>query len=390
MTQTPPRWDLSKVYPSLESPEFLNAFSQLKQRIIDFEEKLCQIESLGVECEPALLADPLNHSIEWINETSLLVNTLEAYVYSFTSTDSFNNFAKRTSSELDQLMVELRKYETRMRRWVGILAPLLPQITERPGSAYEHTFWLKETAEQSRFLMSQPEESLASELSLDGAMAWSKLQGTITSQHTVDFDLEGEVKKLSLSALINLRTHPMEEVRRRAYEAEMVVWESIKEPLAAALNGIKGTVNTLNRRRGRQDGLHSALDHNRINRETLEALLSVMRESFPMFRRYFQAKARLLNKPQLAWWDLFAPVGKASRTFTYDEAKAIVLDNFERFSSTLAEYARRALDNNWIDAEQRPGKLGGGFCMSVPGVKESRILINFDGSLDSITTLPTN
>lgn len=387
MTQTPPRWDLSKVYPSLESPEFLNAFSQLKQRIIDFEEKLCQIESLGVECEPALLADPLNHSIEWINETSLLVNTLEAYVYSFTSTDSFNNFAKRTSSELDQLMVELRKYETRMRRWVGILAPLLPQITERPGSAYEHTFWLKETAEQSRFLMSQPEESLASELSLDGAMAWSKLQGTITSQHTVDFDLEGEVKKLSLSALINLRTHPMEEVRRRAYEAEMVVWESIKEPLAAALNGIKGTVNTLNRRRGRQDGLHSALDHNRINRETLEALLSVMRESFPMFRRYFQAKARLLNKPQLAWWDLFAPVGKASRTFTYDEARRIVLNNFERFSSTLTEYARRALDNNWIDAEQRPGKLGGGFCMSVPGVKESRILINFDGSLDSITTL---
>ena len=387
MTQTPPRWDLSKVYPSLESPEFLNAFSQLKQRIIDFEEKLCQIESLGVECEPAFLAEQLNHSIEWINETSLLVNTLEAYVYSFTSTDSFNNFAKRTSSELDQLMVELRKYETRIRRWVGILAPLLPQITERPGSAHEHTFWLKETAEQSRFLMSQPEESLASELSLDGAMAWSKLQGTITSQHTVDFDLEGEVKKLSLSALINLRTHPMEEVRRRAYEAEMVVWESIKEPLAAALNGIKGTVNTLNRRRGRQDGLHSALDHNRINRETLEALLSVMRESFPIFRRYFQAKARLLNKPQLAWWDLFAPVGKASRTFTYDEARRIVLNNFERFSSTLTEYARRALDNNWIDAEQRPGKLGGGFCMSVPGVKESRILINFDGSLDSITTL---
>ena len=72
-----------------------------------------------------------------------------------------------------------------------------------------------------------------------------------------------------------------------------MAWEQVREPLAAALNGIKGTVNTLNRRRGRTDALHSAIDGARIDRATLEAMLGAMEASFPMFRRYFKAKAKL-------------------------------------------------------------------------------------------------
>jgi len=101
--------------------------------------------------------------------------------------------------------------------------------------------------------MSQPEEALAAELNLSGANAWQKLQGTITSQMTVDFEMDGKVQSLPMPALINLRSHPDEDVRRRAYEAESKAWESVKEPLAACLNGIKGTSVTLNQHRGRTD-----------------------------------------------------------------------------------------------------------------------------------------
>jgi oligoendopeptidase F len=53
----------------------------------------------------------------------------------------------------------------------------------------------------------------------------------------------------------------------------------------------------------------------------------------------------------------------------------------------LRDFAEHAFASHWIDAEQRDGKRGGAFCMEVPGVGESRILSNFDGSLDSVTTL---
>jgi oligoendopeptidase F len=86
----------------------------------------------------------------------------------------------------------------------------------------------------------------------------------------VDFELDGEVKKLPMPALINLHSHPDESVRRRAYEAEMKAWDSVREPLAGAMNGVKGTTHTLNVHRGRKDSLHARSTRARIDRPTLE------------------------------------------------------------------------------------------------------------------------
>jgi pepF/M3 family oligoendopeptidase len=190
-----------------------------------------------------------------------------------------------------------------------------------------------------------------------------------------------------MPALINLRAHADEGTRRRAYEAENKAWEGVKETLAACLNGVKGETNTLFKKRGRKDALHFAIDSARINRKTLDAMLGAMKDSFPMFRRYFQAKAKKLGKDKLAWWDLFAPVGNANKVYSFEEARDFILENFGKFSPELRDMAATAFKNNWIDAEQREGKSGGAFCMGVPGVRESRILSNYDGSFDGVSTL---
>jgi pepF/M3 family oligoendopeptidase len=235
--------------------------------------------------------------------------------------------------------------------------------------------------------MSEDEEVLESELSLSGSRAWTKLQGTVTSQKTVDFELNGETKAMPMPALINLHAHPEEDVRKRAYEAEMAAWETVKEPLAACMNGIKGWVNTVNAHRGRTDALHAPIDQARIDRQTLEAMMGAMEESFPVFRRYFKAKAARFGQEALPWWNVFAPTGKLDKEYTFDEAADFILQNFGKFSPELADFAKTAFDHHWIDAEQRSGKRGGAFCMPVPGVKESRVLCNFDGSLDQVMTI---
>jgi pepF/M3 family oligoendopeptidase len=244
-----------------------------------------------------------------------------------------------------------------------------------------------EAAEQSKYQMDDEQEGLASELSLSGGNAFGKLQGTVTSQLSVDFELDGSTKKLPMPALINLRSHPDENTRHRGYEAENKAWESVKETLAACLNGVKGETITLNKRRGRQDAVHSALEAARIDRKTLEAMLGAMEASFPMFRRYFAAKAKKLGKEKLAWWDIFAPLGKTDKVYSFEDARDFILANFGKFSRDLSGFAKRAFDRNWIDAEQRDGKRGGAFCMGVSGVQESRVLCNFDGSFDQVSTI---
>jgi oligoendopeptidase F len=115
-------------------------------------------------------------------------------------------------------------------------------------------------------------------------------------------------------------------------------------------------------------------------------MMNSARESFPAFRRYLRAKARLLGEPALPWYDLFAPVGSGPRAWSFEEAEAFIVEQFGTFSDRMRGLAERAFGERWIDAEPRSGKVGGAFCMALrPG--ESRILANFTPVYGGVNTL---
>ena len=383
-----PHWNLTNVYPSLESKEFKSAVFAFKEQVSDLGDYFVEVvNKTNANTPPKELGTIVGEVVDRLNAIYTLSVTIKPYIYSFVSTDSHNKIATRSISEFEQASLPLTNLEVQLKAWMGRIASALDDSLEYSPSARAHVFMLKEAAEQSKYLMSETEEGLAAELSLSGGNAWGKLQGTVTSQLSVDFELDGKSQKLPMPALINLRSHPDEGTRHRAYDAESAAWDSVRETLAACLNGVKGEVVTLNKRRGREDALHSALESARIDRPTLEAMLAAMQASFPVFRQYFQHKAKLLGKEKLAWWDLFAPVGKTGKTYSFEDASGFILANFENFSPELRTFSERAFANNWIDAEMRDGKRGGGFCMKVQSVQESRILVNFDGSQDQISTI---
>jgi pepF/M3 family oligoendopeptidase len=383
-----PHWDLSNVYPGLDSRELADGMKALSVLLGSIEELTAKRLSSTTAASPVDdLARIVDTAIDLFNAAYRDTTTITVYIDSFVSTDSYNTTAVRMMSECEQLQVRLKQQWTRFQAWLGGIASVMPEALAGSANGRSHSFVLTEAAGQARYLMSDPEEMLAAELSLSGANAWGKLQRTVTSQITVDFELDGKTEALPMPALINLRTHPDEAVRRRAYETEMREWEKVKEPLAACLNGVKGTAVVLARKRGRPDSLHEAVDMARIDAATLEALLGAMRDSLPLFRRYFARKAQRLGKNQLAWWDLFAPTGKPGGSFSWGEARAFILENFGRFSPRLRTFAEHAFNSRWIDAEPRDGKAGGGFCAPLPRVKESRILVNFDGSFELVATV---
>lgn len=385
---TPPRWDMTNVYPSLESKEFKASVEDYKDQVVSLEKFFNKKLSIATAKTPAKeLAPLIGQAIDRFNSIQTFSGTIGPFIYAYVSTNSHDKIAMRALSEFEQAGLPMNKLTVKFRSWLGRLGPKLDKAIGTNKTAKQHAFMLKEAAEQSQYQMSDDLEALAAEMSLSGGNAFEKLQGTLTSQLSVDFELDGKVQKLPMPALINLRSHSDGSVRRRAYEAENKAWEGAKEVLAACLNGVKGEAITLNKGRGRKDVLHSALDAARIDRKTLEAMLSAMEASFPMFHKYFNAKAKKLGKEKLAWWDIFAPLGKTDKKYTFDEARDFILENFGKFSPDLKAFAGRAFDHHWIDAEQRDGKRGGAFCMGVSGVKESRVLCNFDGSFDQVTTI---
>jgi pepF/M3 family oligoendopeptidase len=199
-------------------------------------------------------------------------------------------------------------------------------------------------------------------------------------------EIDGETQTLPMSAVRNLAFAADRELRRRAYDAELASWEKVAVPLAAAMNGVKGEVATLARRRGWDSPLEAALFDNGIDRPTLDAMLEAAWAAFPDFRRYLKAKARGLGLERLAWYDLFAPMGGGDLHWTYAEAEQFIAAQFHSYSARLGNLAGRAFAEKWIDAEPRDGKVDGGFCMHLRA-GESRILMNYTPSYKSLNVL---
>ncbi|MDP9358253.1 MAG: M3 family oligoendopeptidase, partial [Chloroflexota bacterium] len=384
-----PHWDMTVVYPSLESPEFATGFEEVIRQIDDLVQ-LFDAHDVGQRVAAPLDDGTVTTFEEVTNQLNRLlerIETLNAYIAAFVTTDSRNSLAQAKASELQQRQVKVAQLGTRYAAWIGSLD--LPALIERSTMAREHAFPLEQLQVQAQHLMSPQEEALAAELRPSGGSAWSRLHGDVSSQLEVPLKVEDELRLLPMSAVRNLAHDPDRAVRRRAYEAELAAWERAALPLAAAMNGIKGEVNTLAARRGWASPLDAALFDSRIDRTTLDVMLGAAEEEFPTFRRYLRAKARVLGVSALAWYDLFAPVGEdaaAAKRWNFATGSAFIVDRFGAYSPKLAQFAERAFRERWIDAEPRPGKRDGAFCMSLRG-DESRILANYQSSYDAVSTL---
>jgi pepF/M3 family oligoendopeptidase len=384
-TATLPQWDMSAYYPSLDHAAVdadLKKFSDDVDALTTAfdQHAIGSGASTGVD---ATTVQTFENFLDQLNDAMTLQVQLGTYLNSFITTDAGNTLAQSKFSGMQKDSARLSQLQTRWTAWLGALD--VDALIEQSQVADAHRFYLKQAQQQAQRLMTPEAEGLASELNLSGALAWAKLHGNVASQLTVEIELDGETQTLPMSAMRNLASNPDGEVRRRAYEAELDAWQKAEVPLAAALNGVKGQVGTLAKKRGWGSPLDVALFQSSIDRETLDAMMTAAEESFPDFRRYLKAKAKALGQDTLTWYDMFAPIGQG-REWTYSEASAFVTEQFGTFSDKMKGLAVRAFEENWIDVEARPGKRDGAFCMG-PRAGESRILMNFKPTYGAVKTL---
>jgi oligoendopeptidase F len=381
-----PRWDLSALFPGLESLEFVEGFNRLLSGI---DHLINLFDEVGITATPASRSEiaPLadfEQVLNALNDVSQQLESMGSYLFGCISTDSRDELAQARFSQFQDRAVALDKLQTRFTAWVGILP--IEELVKRSTLAAEHDFPLRQLHAAARHLMSEEAEALAAELSPSSGAAWAKLHDNLTSQISAKVELEGREQTLPMSAIRNLAMNQDRDLRHRAWQAELGAWEAHALPIAAALNGVKGQVLTLGARRNWADPLDESLFWSAIDRDILDVMVEEARAAFPDFRRYLRLKARLLGTPELAWYDLFAPVGDAGRAWTWPEATAFIEDQFGAYSDRLRGLARRAFADDWIDAGPRPGKVGGAYCMWLLG-DESRILANYSPGYDGVTTL---
>ena len=234
------------------------------------------------------------------------------------------------------------------------------------------------------------QEVLAADLAVDGLHAWGRLFDRLSGSLKVTVQEKGKLVSRSPGQV--QFDSPQRTVRENNFLAADAAWATVADSCAEALNHISGTRLTTYRHVGLKDHLEAPLRFNRMTRETLDAMWSTITTGKGVLKDYFAAKARLLGVDRLAWFDLTAPLPQlpgagATDEITYPNACSQIIDAFHAFSPDFGDFAKMALTQGWIEAENRPGKHQGGFCTGFPTAKQSRIFMTYTNSADSMSTL---
>lgn len=376
------RWSLDELYSSFDSKEYGDDLEKLNSLIEEFNN--WANESLDSLDKPV---EKMEKYILLSQKISTLISKLSAFARLTNAVEAKNERALQFLDLLNVKSTELTKAEVKFQNFIKDVENL-DEILKKSKLLKEHSFFLNQIKEQAQYMLSEKEEVLISKMATTGSSAWASLQNMISSTLLVDINIAGEEKQLPLPIVRNLAYDADTEIRKTAYFAELKSYKKIEESSAAALSGIKGEVLTTSSLRGYNSPLEETLVQSRMDRKTLDAMLTAMKEFLPVFHKYYRKKAQLLGyEGGLPFYEMFAPIGEVNISFTYDEAMKYIISNFKSFSDKLSDYVKNAYEKNWLDIKPRDGKRGGAFCSNLHSIGESRILANFNGSFSNMTTL---
>lgn len=366
-------WDLTDLYQGFDE-KYHSDLEKLEQLFDDY--------ILFVRNKSGDDIQYIEEHLSYQEKITLSARTLSSYPGLVMATDVTNQDAPVYLAKLQQIFRKSTAEQVLFARY--LLNVDLDDLSKKSALIKKYRFILDREQEEAKHLLSEQEEVLYSKLRELSSSSWSRLQGLTTANLPVSF----RDKEITLSEVRNLAYDHDASIRKDAYHAELKAYETIEDQVSLALSNIKREVILMNDLRGYESALSKTLFSSKMSQETLDAMIGAMMDYRPQFEKYLQAKAAYLgHKGALPFYDLFAPVGKLEKTYTYEEAQEIVKAGFYSYSKVLGDFATKAFNNNWIDPFPRKGKRGGAFCSNQPQLKQSRIMSNFTGSLSDILTL---
>ena len=369
-------WNLEVLYKGLDDPAYEADMKKYEETIKEFTALFEEVKNR----KPEEVAEVLLLKQEELAE---LVGKLSTYLSLRQSVETENGDLMAQMNRLVRIYNSGMESELAAEKFIAKIQDVDTLAKENKIVA-EYRSMIMRNKQKEKYLFSDEVEAMISAMDMTGGSAWGQLQSYLTSTVKVDYD----GKQITLTEVRNLANSPDAAVRKAAYESELAAYEKIEDSLAFALNNIKNQVTMLSEKRGYESPLAMTLMDARMKRETLDAMMEAIKEYLPKFRKYLRKKGEMLGHSNgLPWYDLFAPLGKADKTYTIEEAKDYLVNCFSDFSQDLADMMAEAFDNEWIDFYPRKGKEGGAFCAGVSCLKQSRILTNFDGYFGSIGTL---
>jgi oligoendopeptidase F len=373
-----PAWDLTDLYPSIDSPLITADLDKADQSAAAFAKRYAG--TLAGLPGPAL-AEAISE-YQRIEEVLGRVMSYAQLQFAGDGTNgAIGQFMQSCSERVTTVSSHMIFFSLELNR---LDDAVLDQKLTDPALAIWQPF-LRDLRVFRPHQLSDDLEKLLHDKSVTGSQAWSRLFDETVAGMRVPF---GDTE-LTVSDVLNKLSDRDRAVREQAGHA-------IGKAFGDRVKLFGLITNTLAKDKSISDTWRhyprpgsSRNRSNMVEDEVVDALVSAVTADYSrLSHRYYTMKAKWLGLPKLQHWDRNAPLpGDDDRAIPWDEARSRVLGAYGAFSPELATIGQRFFDKPWIDAGLRPGKSGGAFAHPTVPSAHPYLLVNYHGRTRDVMTL---
>lgn len=379
ITITQKRWSLKDLYSAAGGKEFEKDFKGIEKMTAAFEKKR------------PLLKDDISEAnfismIKDLEEISRAAHRMGSYAGLWFAEDTQNQSALGLMAKIDQQQAEISNRAMFFSLWWKELSDQSAgRLMENSG---DYRYWLEEMRHFKPHTLSEPEEKIINTKNVTGVNALTTLYDSITNRYVFKLEVDGQVTEMTRGELMSLVRSADPDLRARAYQELYRVYAADGAILGQMYQTIvRDWRNEEVMLRHHKTPISARNLGNDLPDEVIDLLLKVSEKNTELFQRFFKLKARLLGMKKLRRYDIYAPLAKSDRTYSYEKAVQKVLHSFNRFDPRFAELAERVFNEDHLDSEVRKGKRGGAFCATVTPDLTPWVLLNYQGKADDVATM---
>jgi oligoendopeptidase F len=373
------RWNLGDMFSAFDTAE-------IKQTVKEVKETLTQLETFRPQLSSKMDHDIFIAFLEQYDGLVRLLSRLLGYSQLRFSEDTQDQEAQANLASFRQLVAEAENSTLFFKLWwKGLDEKEAKRFVDVAG---DFRYYLEALRLQKPYTLSEPEEKVINLKDVNGSSAFVTLYGAITNRYSFKVEIDGEVKELTRGELTMYVRSSDPDLRARAYQELYRVYENDAPILGQIYQYIirDWRSENIDLRHYRTPIAVRNLS-NDIPDDVVDSLLEVSRKNKGIFQRYFRLKARWLGVDKIRRYDVYAPVAKSDKTYTFNEAIKLVIEAYKQFDPKVARLVQKVLDEHHVDSEVRKGKRSGAFCATIEPKLTPWILASFNGRADDIATL---
>jgi oligoendopeptidase F len=370
------RWNLSDLYAGVDDPEIGRDIKRADDRANQFSATYRgQVASLDAEELYEAIAE-----YEGIAEIAYKLGSFAHLIWSTdTANPQYGALLQRIAEWSSQLQQKLIFFEL---EWTNAPDEFAQTMMAHPVlEHYRH--WSETTRRYQPHRLSEPEEKILAEKSVTGREAWARFFSELMG--STRYPLDGE--ELTQEGILSRLFEPDRTVRQQAAESITGVLREKLPILTFVFNTLAADKASDDRLRHFATWISSRNLDNQVSDDVVEALVNAVTSRADIVARYYRLKGKLLGLDRLYDYDRYAPLPAAESFYTWDQAREIVLNAYNRFHPRMGEIAGMFFTQSWIDAPSVPGKRGGAFSASTVPSVHPYVLLNYTGNVRHVMTL---